>query len=121
MKIFTLIITCFFVIQVYSQELITDRPDISESPYIVPQNHLQFEHGLSYSWGTIKNTFDPTFDVDYNVLQIASTLVRYGINDLVELRLEFNPTVSTIAEESITGLPPMGIRDYLLQKICNPK
>ncbi|MBK7108972.1 MAG: transporter [Chitinophagales bacterium] len=109
MKIFTLIITCFFIIQVYSQELITDRPDITESPYIVPQNHLQFEHGLSYSWGTIKNSFDPTFDVDYNVLQIASTLVRYGINDMVELRLEFNPTVSTIAGESITGLPPMGL------------
>lgn len=109
MKIFALLLICFFAINAFSQEMITDRPDISESPYIVPQNHLQFEHGFSFSWGTIQDSFDPTFDVDYNEFQIASTLVRYGISDLVELRLEFNPTIFTIEDESTAGLPPMGI------------
>lgn len=109
MKIFALLILYFFAIEAFSQEMITDRPDISESPYIVPQNHLQFEHGFSQSWGTIENSFDPSMDIDFSVLQIASTLVRYGISDLVELRLDFNPTISTTAGESINGLPPMGL------------
>ncbi|HET8963271.1 MAG TPA: transporter [Chitinophagales bacterium] len=109
MKHFTLLITWLITMHAYAQELITDRPDFTESPYLVPINYLQFEQGFSYSGGTTQDAFDPTFEIDYNILQIASTLVRYTVGSMVELRLEFNPTVTTYDGESITGLPPIGL------------
>lgn len=109
MKCLALLIATLLPILIYCQQISTDRPDITESPYIVPQNYIQFEHGFSYDWGETANSASPSPAEDYSNLQIASTLLRYGANDFIELRLEFNPTVSTVADASITGLPPIGI------------
>jgi hypothetical protein len=53
-----------------------DRPDLTESAFLVPKGYFQMEHGLS-----IEDT-DPGYVYAY-----PSSLWKYGINDNFELRL----------------------------------
>ncbi|WOD44791.1 transporter [Hwangdonia lutea] len=60
--------------------LITDRPDQTESPNVVPKRFLQVETGTSYE--SFKTNNIKTEDFTFN-----TTLVRYGLLDNLELRL----------------------------------
>lgn len=61
-------------------ELITDRPDQTEAPNVVPKGYLQVESGGFYT------TF--TNDLDFQTEFIGgTTLLRYGILERLELRL----------------------------------
>ncbi len=64
-------------------ELITDRPDRTESSYVVPRGLWQFE--LGWGHGEVSDAGDQ-FKFD----QIPESLVRYGLLDRLELRIGWN-------------------------------
>lgn len=75
--ILSIFILCSFV---QAQDLVTDRPDQTESAVVVPKNSLQVETGIIYEsddFGGIKSSS----------LGIATTLLRYGLTENFELRL----------------------------------
>lgn len=57
-------------------EIVTDRPDITESSIVVPKGSLQFENGLTW-----------TSDHGQTTLDLSETLVRFGVSDRTELRI----------------------------------
>ena len=59
-----------------SPEIVTDRPDITESSIVVPKASLQFENGLTW-----------TSDHGQTTLDLSETLVRFGVSDRTELRI----------------------------------
>jgi outer membrane receptor protein involved in Fe transport len=64
-------------------EMITDRPDATESPNTVPKGYFQVETGAFYE-SFEENSFQ-TETYGYN-----TTLLRYGLLDKLELRLGWN-------------------------------
>jgi hypothetical protein len=56
-------------------EIVTDRPDVTESSIVVPKGSLQFENGLSW-----------TSDHGQTLLDLPETLVRFGISERTEFR-----------------------------------
>ncbi|MBT8379873.1 MAG: transporter [Ignavibacteria bacterium] len=69
-----------FSLNSYSQSLITDRPDQTESAVTVPLNSLQIETGIAYE--SLKES-----SISIKNYSIAGTLIRYGLVDFLELRL----------------------------------
>jgi hypothetical protein len=63
-----------------NNDLVTDRPDQTESPVLVPRKALQVETGFILENDRIAT--DQRINLLYN-----STLLRYGINSNLELRL----------------------------------
>lgn len=66
--------------QTEQPELITDRPDQTESAAVVPYRYLQIESGFSYAKS--ETDYSKQGDYSYN-----STLLRYGLFEGFELRL----------------------------------
>ena len=66
-----------------SPEMITDRPDATESPNVVPKKTIQVETGGFYT------SFEEN-DVKQEVLGYNTTLLRVGLLDNLELRLGWN-------------------------------
>lgn len=83
------------------QEIVTDRPDITESAIVVPLNSIQIETGFNFQ--KQKFILDAQ-NIEVDNLTFASTLVRYGINDKIELRFggEYLSSKTTIEELSST-------------------
>ena len=73
-----LIVLSFF--ESFGQELITDRPDQTESSVSVPKKSLQIEFGFLY--GNLKEN-----DVSINDILLLTVLFRYGLFKGFELRL----------------------------------
>ncbi len=61
-------------------ELITDRPDATESPNTVPLKSLQIETGVYYE------SFEEAY-IKYELIGYNTTLLRYGLLKNLELRL----------------------------------
>ena len=75
----------------------TDRPDQTESPFIVPVHYFQFETGFSY-----QKTDDEATEI------VAPTvLTRFGINDHFELRMITEHVIDKVNSEKITGINPV--------------
>ncbi|UZO79317.1 transporter [Aquimarina sp. ERC-38] len=78
--------------------LITDRPDATESPTVIPIGYLQIETGAFYE----ENEDDilKIENITYN-----TTLLRYGLLKNLELRLGWNvsKTTSTVNIEELEG------------------
>lgn len=62
-------------------ELVTDRPDKTESASVVPAGWLQIETGFEFS----SEKFD--YNSELNSTNIAGTLFRFGVVDKLELRM----------------------------------
>ena len=77
-------------------ELVTDRPDQTESAKIVPTKSLQIETGAVIEWS----------DADNKSININSTLLRYGMADNFELRFGFGRSVD------ISSLNSGNTKDY---------
>jgi len=63
--------------------MVTDRPDATESPTVVPKGYLQVETGGGYE----------SFEENNIKLERTihnTTLIRYGILDRLELRMGWN-------------------------------
>jgi hypothetical protein len=66
----------------YSKEwMVTDRPHIAETPFLVPKSYVQIETG--FQWQKSRPAYSVTNDITYN-----TTLVRLGLSRRVEARLE---------------------------------
>lgn len=61
-------------------EIITDRPDETEAPFLVPIHFLQVETGFSFSY--FDKSVPENKQFTYN-----TTLIRYGLLNNLELRL----------------------------------
>jgi hypothetical protein len=66
------------------QELITDRPDQTESPSIVPTGSVQLETGILF----MQDEFSEAgTDFEIETLHLASTLIRIGVTPVLEFRI----------------------------------
>jgi hypothetical protein len=85
-----------------------DRPDQTECSYIVPAGHLQLENGFNY---------EKVSTGLYNYLY-PTTLWKFGINKLMELRLITDFTTQRIAKLNQNGLKPIriGYKSKLLEE-----
>ena len=81
-------------------ELIGDRPDQTESAFIIPKGYFQFEDGFLY-----ENETSETQNISY-----LSMLLRYGLFENFELRFatEYSKTMSTGLDD-INGFSPFSI------------
>ncbi len=103
----TSFIFLLFLSQLFSQEksteLVTDRPDQTESSSVVPLNALQIETGFVFEK-------DNAFGNDYYAYSYPTTLLRYGLLKNTEIRLGFDILGQKMNNEDITiGLGPLYI------------
>jgi len=82
--VFLLFINSILFSQTLSYPLITDRPDLTESSSIVPKGSLQIETGMVYESDEFTTDGVSTSVKSFN---LATTLLRYGLTNLFELRL----------------------------------
>ena len=61
---------------IFTQELVSDRPDQTESAVTLPKNYFQFEHGSVHE----------NFNGNSNKFTASSNLFRYGILENLEIR-----------------------------------
>ncbi len=83
----TFFISLIFSLVVNAQSpgpMVTDRPDQTESSSTVPLKSVQIETGISMEMDQFESAF---VDIESRVFSLASTLIRYGIHERVELRL----------------------------------
>ncbi|PHQ57634.1 MAG: hypothetical protein COC16_00495 [Lutibacter sp.] len=103
----------FFGCTIYAQNIVTDRPDQTESSSTIPKGSLQIEMGL------VALTAD-----DNSVTNFAgsSTLLRYGISEKIELRIfnqyESNKKGLEGGEVKVSGLSDLelGFKVQLFKK-----
>jgi len=93
--------------QTEKPEIVTDRPDQTEAPSLVPVGGLQVETGFIYEK-------DRSGDVTTKNFTYNTTLVKYGINEFIELRLiqEYlgeNVKVSEGQYAKVNGLSPLAL------------
>ena len=85
----------------FSEPIATDRPSFSLSPGTVPRGRIQFEAGYTFSFE------DAHPDVQTHTF--PETLVRVGLTEMMELRLEW-PTLTFMEN----GKDANGLRDLAL-------
>lgn len=101
MRYITLLVFICFSSAVFAQDIITDRPDQTESSSTIPKNSLQIEMGMvagTSGDNTVRDFAGP------------STLLRYGISKNIELRL-FNQFQSTKVELEGGNIKTSGLSD----------
>ena len=76
MKFKITFVILFICITTFSQQIITDRPDQTESSSTISKESLQIEMGM------VASSFE-----NINSFAGPSTLLRYGITDWIELRI----------------------------------
>ncbi len=74
-------------------EMVTDRPDQTESPSIVSPGHVQLETGGIFA---NEEFSERGIDFDLETLNLATTLVRIGINPSLEFRIGGEFTQQTL-------------------------
>ena len=95
--IFYLFFLPFFAISQTLPTIQTDRPDQTECPFIVPKNYFQFENGFS---------FEKINNDEFEIIA-PTVLIKYGINDVLELRLISELQIDTDQNTSISGINPV--------------
>jgi hypothetical protein len=91
--------------QTEKPDLVTDRPDQTEAPVLVPKGGLQVETGFIYEKDRAGDI--STVNYTYN-----TTLVKYGVNEFLELRLsnEYLGQKTTLAEiRRVRGFSPLAL------------
>lgn len=85
-KLILLLLSFLFSFLLHAQSkhpLVTDRPDQTESSVVVPLNTFQIESGFLFQ----KQRYSKdSIDIENENLLIGSTLIRYGVSELFELR-----------------------------------
>jgi len=101
----------FFSVWLHAQtekpELVTDRPDQTEAPVLVPKGGLQIETGFVLEE-------DRDNDVQVSNFAYNTTLIKYGVNDNIELRfiteyLGQKVKISESQVSSIQGFSPIAL------------
>lgn len=83
--IFSFLLCTLVPVSIFSQEMVTDRPDQTESSSTVPRLSLQWESGFSWQYHKVQAPLDQ--EVKMNDISINSSLLRFGILERFELRL----------------------------------
>jgi hypothetical protein len=104
------VLFCLFTVSLIAQderpELVTDRPDQTESSVVVPRKSLQIETGISL-------TNDEAEGAESRTISLASTLLRYGLFENAELRVGVNYDLlrvsQAIGDTSLQGFTPVDI------------
>jgi hypothetical protein len=86
-----LIIMCSAVFLVSAQDMVTDRPDQTESASIVPRMHVQLESGFDFT--------DANSMSDFKDIKSIASLLRFGLTSDMELRLGFSNETATLIQE----------------------
>jgi len=86
-----------------------DRPDQTETPFLVPKGMFQIESGFSYQ----------KEDAENSTLALPSVLWKYGVSDNFELRLITEFESENGSDERYFGLRPILIGCKI--KICEEK
>lgn len=94
--ILALLLAPMLLAQTERPDLITDRPDQTESSVTVPMKSLQIETGF------ISEKQGNTMRLAYN-----TTLLRYGLSENLELRLGLEYQGEKIASTNISGFSPL--------------
>ena len=76
-----------------------DRPDQTECPFITPKGYIQMENGFLIE--TLKNGLNNKY--------LPSSLIKYGVNEKMELRLS-----TSISQEKANGIEKVGITPITL-------
>lgn len=109
-----ILIAAFIAHSLYAQEilpvdLVTDRPDQTESAKVVPLKTLQIETGMVFEK-----------DGDINNYAYNTTLLRYGLLDYIELRLglEYLGEKNDVLSTTHSGVSPLylGFKIGLLEE-----
>lgn len=106
--LFILLVSVWYVkAQTEKPELVTDRPDQTEAPVLVPRGGLQVETGFVYEK-------DRSGNLDVTNYTYNTTLIKYGVNEHLELRFitEYLGERTEIGETSTTkmsGISPTAI------------
>ena len=91
--------------QTLDDPLITDRPDATESAFTIPQGSFQIETGVIYE---STKFYENAVSIEDNSLHLATTLIRYGMWNNVELRFGTMYSTSTLkigeAESTVSGI-----------------
>ncbi|MFC0874945.1 transporter [Saccharicrinis sp. FJH2] len=74
-----------------AQDMVTDRPDQTESASIVPKLHFQLESGFDF---TDANSLSDIKDV-----KSIQSLLRFGLTSALELRLGFSNETATLVSD----------------------
>lgn len=113
MKFKITLLTFLYTVASFSQQIITDRPDQTESSSTIPIGSLQIEMGL------VASTLE---DNKLNSFAGPSTLIRYGLTKGIELRI-FNQYESHKLElfdetNKVSGLSDLelGVKVQLFKK-----
>lgn len=93
--------------QTEKPEIVTDRPDQTEAPSLVPKGGLQVETGFVLEK-------DREEGVDVTNFTYNTTLIKYGINEFLELRLitEYLGEKAKVAENPVSkiqGFSPFAV------------
>lgn len=93
--------------QTEKPEIVTDRPDQTEAPVLVPRGGLQVETGFVFE----KDRED---NVDVKNFTYNTTLIKYGVNEFLELRLitEFLGERAKVADNPVSkvqGFSPLAL------------
>jgi hypothetical protein len=88
-KFFSSVLILFFTISISVAQIIsTDRPDQTEGTHVLSKNKFQIESGYLIT------------DSD----NYLNTLLRYGVFNKIELRINSNMTTGSVNNETITAL-----------------
>jgi hypothetical protein len=91
------------------EPIAADRPDQTETPYIVPKGMFQMENGFSY---------EKTNDEESAVVS-PTILFKYGINENIEIRLITEYSSTTSDDNKISGFHPILVGTKI--KVCEEK
>ena len=88
-------------------EIVTDRPDQTESPSLVPKGGLQVELGAAIENDKVEN-------IKVTNYTYTTALIKYGINENFELRLinEYLGSRTKLNESNVTltnGISPLAL------------
>ena len=107
--LFTLAISCSIATigSAQKSEIVTDRPDQTEAPSLVPAGGLQIETGFIYEQDDNVNIHNK--NITYN-----TTLLKYGVNQNFELRLisEYLGERTDMDQETLSnvkGISPLAL------------
>ena len=89
-----------------SSSIQTDRPDQTESPFIVPAKYLQIETGVQS---------EQVNSNEQNIL-LPTTLIKYGFNDKFEFRL-----IADIYSHRINDSTSIGLNPIVIGSCFHPK
>lgn len=108
-RLLTILIFFSASLQMVAQDMVTDRPDQTESASIVPKFRAQLESGFDFK--------DPNALSGIKNVQSIQSLLRFGVASNMELRLGFANETSTLLDDpknSVSNVLNPGIKYRIL-------